>query len=272
MEVTEQDRSFHGSIPQIYQRFFVPMLFEPYAGDLAAKVAARRPARVLEIAAGTGVVTRHLASMLPASTHIIATDLNQPMLDQAMALGTSRPVEWRLADALQLPFPDASFDVVVCQFGAMFFPDKVKAFLEARRVLRAGSAFIFSVWDRIEENEFADVVTQALAQRFPGDPPRLAVRVPHGYYDQNVIVGDLASASFGRPMEFITLAKRSRAASADIAALAYCQGTPIRNEIEARDPAGLIAATHFVAQALAARFGEGEVDGKMQAHIVVMER
>lgn len=272
MELHDHDRHFQGSIPQIYQQYFVPMLFEPYAGDLAARVAERRPARVLEIAAGTGVVTRHLANLLPASTHITATDLNQPMLDQAMALGTSRSVEWRQANAMQLPVPDASFDVVVCQFGVMFFPDKAKAFSEARRVLRAGGAFIFSVWARVEENEFADVVTQALARRFATNPPRMAVRVPHGYYDQRIIAGDLLRAGFEQPAQFITLTRRSRAPSAFIVALSFCQGTPIRNEIEARDPTGLDAATDIAAQAIAAQFGNGVVDGKMQAHIAVVEK
>lgn len=272
MEPTDHDRHFQGSIPRIYQQYFVPMLFEPYAGDLAARVAEHRPAHVLEIAAGTGVVTRHLANVLPASTHITATDLNQPMLDQAMALGTSRRVEWQQADAMRLPFPDASFDVVVCQFGVMFLPDKVKAFSEARRVLRAGGAYIFNVWDRIEENEFADVLIQALARRFPEDPPRFAVRVPHGYFDQNIIAGDLSRAGFDQPAKFTTITKRSHAASADHAALAYCQGTPVRNEIEARDPSALDEATDFVAQAIATRFGAGEVDGRMQAFVVVVGR
>lgn len=272
MEVTEQDRSFHGSIPQIYQQYFVPMLFEPYAGDIAARVAARRPAQVLEIAAGTGVVTRHLASILPASTHITATDLNQPMLDQAMTLGTSRPVEWRLADALQLPFPDASFDVVVCQFGAMFFPDKVKAYSEARRVLRAGGAFIFSVWDRIEENEFADVMCQTLAKRFSDDPPRMMARVPHGYYDTDVIAGELLRAGFEKPTTITKLTRRSIAPSASIAALAYCQGTPVHNEIVARDPAATDEVTTLVAQAIAVQFGNGEVNGKIQAFVVMVKK
>ena len=90
------------------------------------------------------------------------------MLDHAADIGTARPVEWRQADAMQLPFEDAEFDAVVCQFGAMFFPDKAKAFAEARRVLRPGGVFLFNVWDRIDENEFADMVTTALAAVFPG--------------------------------------------------------------------------------------------------------
>jgi SAM-dependent methyltransferase len=227
---------------------------------------------VLETAAGTGVVTRHLASALPEGVTIVATDLNQAMLDQAAATGTSRPVEWRQADAAQLPFPAETFDAVVCQFGAMFFPDKPRAFAEARRVLRAGGVFLFNVWDRIEDNEFADVITAELASLYPGDPPRFLARTPHGYADRSLIERDLSAAGFSGPIEFVTLAEPSRAPTADVPALAYCQGTPLRNEIEARDPAGLARATARAAEAIRRRFGAGAVEGKVQAHVVAAEK
>jgi len=146
------DTVFVGSIPKLYDTLLVPLIFQPYADDLAKRLSSRRLERVLEVAAGTGVVTRAMASTLPERVSITATDLNQPMLDYAAAIGTSRPVEWRQADALQLPFADQSFDAVVCQFGAMFFPDKVKAFAQARRVLRPAGVFLFNVWDRIDYN------------------------------------------------------------------------------------------------------------------------
>ena len=183
MSSPDTDKVFSGSIPKLYETYLVPLIFEPYAADLVNRVASRSLTRVLEIAAGTGVVTRALASVLPERVSIVATDLNQPMLDHASALGTKRPVEWRQADAMQLPFQDATFDAVVCQFGVMFFPEKSRAFSEARRVLRPGGVFIFNVWDRIEENEFADTVTTALESLFPQDPPRFLARTPHGYYD-----------------------------------------------------------------------------------------
>jgi len=227
---------------------------------------------VLEIAAGTGVVTRRLAAHLPADVSIIATDLNRPMLDMAAAVGTTRPVEWREADAMQLPFADGEFDVVVCQFGVMFFPDKAKAFSEARRVLKTGGVFLFNVWDRIEENEFADTVTSALASLFPGDPPRFMARTPHGYHDVGVIVRDLKFGGFTASPAVRTFAARSAAASPRIAALAYCQGTPLRSEIEARDKSGLDKATDVAAEALTRRFGPGPVSGKIQAHVVAVER
>ena len=265
------DKNFSGSIPKLYETYLVPLIFEPCAADLATRLASRSLTRVLEIAAGTGVVTRALASVLPKNVSIVATDLNQAMLDQASAVGTTRAVEWRQADAMQLPFGDATFDAVVCQFGVMFFPEKSQAFSEARRVLRPGGVFIFNVWDRIEENEFADTVTTALESVFPQDPPRFMTRTPHGYYDRATIERDLETGGFTALPQISTLAARSRAKSARIPAIAYCQGTPLRNEIEARDASRLGEATDIAAEAIAQRFGRGPVDGKIQAHIVTIE-
>ena len=267
----DTDKVFTGSIPTLYETYLVPLIFEPYAVDLVSRLASRSLTRVLEIAAGTGVVTRNLASALPESVSIVATDLNQPMLDLASAVGTPRPVEWRQADATQLPFGNGTFDAVVCQFGVMFFPDRAKAFLEARRVLGSGGVFIFNVWDRIEENEFAHTVTTALESLFPSDPPRFLARIPHGYRDRSTIERDLQDGGFTAAPEISTLAARSRATSPRVPAIAYCQGTPLRNELEARD-ALLHEATDIAAKAIAQRFGLGAVDGKIQAHIVTIEK
>ena len=266
------DKVFAGSIPKFYDTYLVPLLFEPYAADLVNRLASRSLSRVLEVAAGTGVVTRALASVLPERVSIVATDLNQPMLDQASALGTTRPVEWRQADAMRLPFQDGTFDAVVCQFGVMFFPDKTQALSEARRVLRPGGVLVFNVWDRIEENEFADTVTAALASVFPEDPPRFLARTPHGYHERSRIEQDLVSSGFSAPPEIVTLAARSRAKSPRDPAIAFCQGTPLRSEIEAHGASRLGEATDLAADAIGRRFGRGEVDGKMQAHVVTIER
>ena len=265
------DKVFAGSIPELYDTYLVPLIFEPYAADLAARLALRPVTRVLDIAAGTGVVTRAMATALPQAVSIVATDLNQSMIDQATAHGASRPVTWRQADAMQLPFEDAAFDAVVCQFGVMFFPDKSRAYSEARRVLRSEGVFIFSVWDRIEENEFADAVTMALESLFSEDPPRFLARTPHGYYDHETIKRDLVKGGFTASPEIITLAARSRAESSRIPAIAYCQGTPLRNEIEAQDASRLGEATDIAAEAIAQRFGRRTVDGKIQAHIISVE-
>jgi SAM-dependent methyltransferase len=272
MEHVDSDKAFTGSIAELYDRWLVPLIFEPFALDLVNRISERPMTAMLEVAAGTGVVTRRLAAALPERASITATDLNQPMLDRAQAHGTARPVSWRQADALQLPFPDQTFDAVVCQFGVMFFPDKPRAFAEARRVLRAGGVFLFSVWDRIEENEFADSITVTLADMFPDDPPRFLERTPHGYHDKTRIEADLAAGGFKGAATITPVSARSQAASATIPAIAYCHGTPLRNEIEARDAARLDEATERAASAIARRFGPGAVDGKIQAHAVRVEK
>lgn len=265
------DKNFTGAIPELYEAYLVPLIFEPYAADLATRLAARSPGRVLEVAAGTGVVTRALARTLPASASIVATDLNQAMLDRARAIGTARPVEWRTADALALPFPDAAFDAVVCQFGVMFFPDKPRAYAEARRVLRPGGVFLFNVWDSLAENELPDAIQAALETLFPDDPPRFLGRTPYAYFDPAAVARDLAAGGFPSPPQVATVAARSRARSAREPAIAFCQGTPLRGEIEARGATRLEEATGAAERAIARRFGEGAVDGRIQAHVVTAE-
>ena len=270
------DDAFSSAIPQLYDEHFVPMIFEPYARDLIERIvafapAARAPARVLELAAGTGVVTRHLAARLPADVPIVATDLNQAMLDRAAAVGTARPVEWRRADAMALPFEDASFDLVVCQFGAMFFPDKARAYAEARRVLRPGGTFLFNVWDRLADNEVSLAVMQALTELFPDNPPTFMNRIPHGYFDHAAIARDLVAGGFAAPADLVTIAARAHAPSAAIAALALCQGTPMAHELQVRDPRGLGPTTLAVTEKLERRFGAGPFEGKMQAIVVTVQ-
>jgi ubiquinone/menaquinone biosynthesis C-methylase UbiE len=268
----DTDKVFAGSIPDLYDKHMVPLIFEAYAADLVERLMIRPLTRVLEIAAGTGVVTRAMAVKLTENVSIVATDLNQPMIDHAAALGTRRAVEWRQANALQLPFQNETFDAVVCQFGVMFFPDKSRAYSEARRVLRSGGVFIFNVWDKIAENEFADIVTIALESVFPEDPPRFLARTAHGYYNHETIKRDLKNGGFTAIPEIVTLAARSRAESFRIPAIAYCQGTPLRNEIEARDASRLGEATDIAAEAIAQKFGHGAVDGKIQAHLITVEK
>jgi ubiquinone/menaquinone biosynthesis C-methylase UbiE len=265
------DKLFAGSIPEVYDRLLVPLIFQPYADDLAARAAAAEPRTVLEVAAGTGAVTRALAARLPPTARMVVTDLNPPMLEHARSRLTDGRIDWRQADALALPFADASFDAVVCQFGVMFFPDRVQGYREARRVLTPGGHYLFNAWDEIAANEFADVVTQALAEIFPHDPPRFLARTPHGYHDADAIRRDLEAAGFS-DIAVEVVAHRSRAHSAREVAVAYCQGTPLRNEIEARDAARLEEATARAAQAIAQRFGPGPVDGAISALVVSARR
>ena len=261
------DSAFSGSIPENYDRHMVPLIFASYAADLAARAARLTPRAVLEIAAGTGVVTRALAPLLSADARYVASDLNPAMLAHAAAQqGDDRRIDWRQADAMALPFADASFDLVCCQFGAMFFPDRPAGYREARRVLKPGGRLLFSVWDRIEDNVFADEVTQALAGLFPHDPPRFLVRTPHGYADTAMIRRDLAAAGFG-DVTIETRAEESRAPSPAIVAAAFCQGTVLRTEILAAG-GDLARTTDQVTQALVARHGTGAVAARIQAHII----
>jgi ubiquinone/menaquinone biosynthesis C-methylase UbiE len=260
------DAVFSGSIPSLYDKYLGPLIFEPYAQDLANRLSALKVARVLETAAGTGIVTRALERALSPGGSIVATDLNQPMLDHAAERLPSSRVSWQQAEAQALPFPDGAFDAVICQFGVMFFPDKQKAYREARRVLKPGGHFIFNVWDKIEHNEFADLVTAAVADMFANDPPRFLARTPHGYHDQQAVIAELRSAGFtGIAVEALT--RRSVAPTCRHPAIGFCQGTPLRNEIEARDANRLAEATEAAAARIGARFGNGPVDGMMQAHV-----
>ena len=265
-------KSFTGSIPQVYESHLVPMIFAPYAADLVDRLRAHPVSRVLEIAAGTGVVTRAMASALPDNVSIVATDLNQPMLDEAARIGSLRRVERQQADAMQLPFEEAAFDAVVCQFGAMFFSDRPKAYAEVRRVLEPAGIFLFNVWDRIEENDFPQLVQRALDSMFPANPPRFMAQIPHAYFEARQIRRDLRDAGFAQPPEMVTVAKRSRAESARFAAIAFCQGTPLRGQIEARDRSRLDEATDLAAELIAQHFGDGPVDGKIQAHVVEVRK
>jgi SAM-dependent methyltransferase len=272
MAMLETDKLFAGSIPENYDRHMVPLIFEPYAADLAQRVASFTPDAVLEIAAGTGVVTRALAPKLSPRAAYVVTDLNHAMLDYARSrqIADSR-IQWQQADAMVLPFDDSVFDIVCCQFGAMFFPDRPAAYRQARRVLKPGGHFLFNVWDGVEENVFADDVRKALATIFPDDPPRFIERTPHGYHDIGMIELDLIAGGFAKPV-IERVEKRAHAASALDVATGLCQGTPIRSEIEARGAPGLMAATEAVAKALERRFGSGPIEGAIAAFVVSAER
>lgn len=262
------DALFAGSIPEIYDRLMVPLLFEPYALDLAERIAQAGSRDVLEVAAGTGVLTRMLAARMPEGTRIVATDLNQPMLDHAAARQAGHPhIAWRQADASALPFPEAAFDAVACQFGAMFFPDRIQAYREARRVLRPGGRFLLSVWDRLSENEVSDVVVRALAPLLADDTPPFIARTPHGYHDPERIGAELRAAGFDAvSIDHVSFV--SRASTAMDAATAICQGTPQRNEIEARGIVDLATATGKAADALERRFGKGPIEGRIAALVI----
>ena len=266
--MAENDIKFSGAVPDIYDRFMVPMIFEPYAADMAARVAALNPASVLETAAGSGVVTRVLAPLLSAEARYVVSDLNPPMLERAkLRQPADERLEWSAADALDLPFPDESFAVVLCQFGVMFFPSRVKGYGEAKRVLQPGGTFLFNAWGSLADNLVAEAVYEATSAIYPANPPDFFPRVPHGYHDEGRIRADLLAAGFG-DVTVEVLTKESHAPDARHAAVALCQGTPLRMEIVGRDPDSLAAVTDRVEAHLVARFGKGPVVAKMQAVVV----
>jgi ubiquinone/menaquinone biosynthesis C-methylase UbiE len=267
--MTDGDARFSGSIPELYQQYMVPLFFEPYAESMAERVQTAGPADVLEIAAGTGAVTRALVRHLPAA-HITATDLNADMLRVAEQSIHSSQVQFRSADALQLPFADDSFDALVCQFGVMFYPDRVKGHREAMRVLRSGGRYLFSVWDELSLNPLSQLVAQAVASLFPADPPNFFARVPFGYHDVAALRRDLSSAGFSR-VQVETISHTTHATSLALAAKGLCEGSPLRNEIEARDASLLPRATETATRLLSEKLGS-DGENRMSAHIVTAIR
>lgn len=249
-------------ISSAYDEYLVPAVFRPYADDLAARVASHLPRIVLELAAGTGVLTSAIMAGLPKA-RVTATDLNEAMVH----IGSVRVPEatWRQADAMELPFSAASFDVVVCQFGVMFFPDRPVAYAEVARVLRPGGHFLFNCWGPLATHDVEATVTAALAGSFPNDPPTFLARVPHGYHDLDRVAADLCTADFG-DVHIDSVELECTGRSAFDLARGYCLGTPLRAEIEARGD--LETATRLVAAALTDQFGSGPVLGRMTALVV----
>jgi SAM-dependent methyltransferase len=265
------DAVFAGSIPESYTRYMGPMLFEPYAADLAGRLRSMVSGALLETACGTGILTRALAARLPEAVVITATDLNEPMLDFAKRQPGGERVQWRQADAQDLPFSDGKFDAVVCQFGVMFFPDKQRAYREVFRVLKPGGRFVFSVWDRLETNDLSHIVHTTVGEMFPDDPPMFMERTPMGYHDISRIRAELAGAGFSES-RVDTQKMPCRTPSARHPALGLIQGSPLGAEVTARDPSGLDKAIAAATQAITKRFGPGPIEASMQAHILTATR
>jgi ubiquinone/menaquinone biosynthesis C-methylase UbiE len=259
------DAAFTGSLPEVYDSNLGPLLFSPFAEDLAERASPLHATRILEIAAGTGVATSALAKRLPQA-EIWATDLNAAMVAVAEARRPLPGVHWSVADATSLPFDDVDFDLVACQFGVMFFPDRLQAFRETRRVLTPDGTFLFNVWDAIEHNDMPKIVSSTIKAAFPHDPPTFIERTPHGHGDPAPIVRDLRDAGFNRiTYEVVTL--RSRAESARHAAVGFCEGTPLRNEITARNAKPLAEIVDALTRELENEFGFGAIEGSLRAYV-----
>jgi SAM-dependent methyltransferase len=266
----DQELRFTGSVPEKYEQLMVPMLFRPYAEELARRARLLRPLQIIETAAGTGVVTRALRDALP-NAEIVATDLNQPMLDVAAARIGSASVRFIQADALKLPFADSSFDLVVCQFGAMFFPDRIAGHAEARRVLREGGHYLLAIWDSIDLNPVTAAAQQALVDCFGEDPPLFMREGPFSYHDPLRIESDLHAAGF-ETVNVETVELNSRSPSAIDAATALFYGSPMGVEVEAREAGSGERVFAAVEKALRQFEGPEGIDAPMSAHIVTATR
>src|SRR5262249_3053517 len=251
----EADRNvlFHGTIPKNYDRYLGPVIFEPFARDIARRLRDRKIQSLLEIACGTGIVTRHLRSTLPRSTEIIATDLNPDMFEFAKSkFRGGEPVRWQQADASALPFPDKSFDAAICQFGLMFVMDKEAAVREAYRVLRRAGVFLFNVWDSFDANPFAQIAHTTIASFFDRDPPQF-YEIPFSLHRSNQVRELLRAAGFEK-IESFSETEPCRSSSAREFATGLVRGNPVGAEAEERgvNPEDLIEG---IAKRLTERFG-----------------
>ena len=267
----EPNAAFTGSIPENYDRYLGPVLFEPYAADLASRLNVSEDASVLELACGTGIVTHHLLAPLGPAAKLVATDLNEAMLGYAgMKFSHEDAVEWKQADATELPFADQSFDAVVCQFGLMFFPDKEKAVRETYRVLKPGGTFLFNVWDAIEQNGLPHTAHKVVVRFFADNPPDF-YDVPFSFHDPETIRSLLSAAGF-KNIQLTLLPLTAIAASARGVAKGLIHGNPIITAISERDGSRIPEIEAALAAAIAAEYGDNPVRAKMQALICTAAR
>ncbi len=262
--MTKLHTAFVGSIPEHYDRYLGPLIFEAYGMDLAKRVTVPSGGIVLEMAAGTGIVTCHLRNFLSLDVNIVATDLNEAMLNLARAkVGTHENIKFRPADAMHLPFGDGLFDAVVCQFGIMFFSDKIAAIQEVIRVLKPGGSFLFNVWDSYEHNHLVRTVNKTIVRHLPDDSPSF-YDVPYGYNHLDAIKRSLGEAGFG-DIEITVQPRTSTCETARHVALGYVLGTPMQAQIEERSPESLSEIINEVEHAINNTYGPAPIYAKMQA-------
>lgn len=262
-----KNAQFAGSIPAAYDRYLGPILFKPYAEDLADRLRVGDGGAVLELACGTGILTRILRDRLPASVRLVATDLNDPMIESAaQKFRKDEPIEWKQADASSLPFDDHSFDAVICQFGIMFVPDKAQSAREARRVLKPNGTFLFNVWDSMEQNPLGRIPHETISGFFKKDPPTF-YQIPFGYHDQSEIKRVLEAAGF-HDVRTDMVSKMSVATRAEDAAAGLVQGNPVSVAIAERDASLLPVITAAVGAALEKHFGGATFRAPMRALVI----
>ncbi len=267
--MVDTNSAFVGDIPGNYDRKMGPVIFDHMARVMAEKTASNSPQRILELAAGTGIVTRHLANSL-SNVDMVVTDLNEPMLDIAREkFSDADSVTFRIADAQELPFEDESFDAVVCQFGHMFFPDRPKAYAEAARVLKPGGQYLFSTWGTNAENPYSELVIETLSAAFEGDPPGF-MKVPFSLHDPVGILDEVEQAGFVAPVHE-SVEHASSVSSYDEFALGLMRGSPAYFEVLERDgDHGEIA--NSLAAEMRARFGQEPSTMPLKAHFFQMTK
>jgi SAM-dependent methyltransferase len=246
-------------------RYFVPSLLAPFADDMARRLSRISMGPLLETSADTGILTQAIASAVSAGLSIIATDPSPDMVEYASRKPGMARIAWQMADPRALPFPDATFGIVACHFGIACLPDRIKAFREARRVIKQGGRFVFSVPGHLRHNPVAGCLQDAMDALFPVDPPTFLEHVFHGYADNEAVDDDLTVAGFTDAI-YTTVDLPCAAASVRDVAMGYCLGTPLRLEIEARGDAEIV--TQAAAEALERRFGTGPIATTMRAHVV----
>ncbi|CAG0978455.1 Demethylmenaquinone methyltransferase [Phycisphaerales bacterium] len=265
---TMSQPSFAGSVPRIYHTYLGPLIFEDYAKDLSARLAPGANDRILELACGTGIVTRQIVGAMPKGATLTATDISPPMLEIAkQEVGTDPRVTFQAVDACSLPFAAASFDAIVCQYGVMFFPDKVKAMREARRVLKPRGRYIFNVWDSLQHNPIPRVVHETLGRLFPDNPPLFVAQTPYGWFDRAEIERVTRAGGFTN----VTLEEVGfdcAAATAEDVARAWLEGTPLFPALQERGVTDLTAVRQTVTKELAARFGDKPCRSTIRAVVV----
>lgn len=269
--MADRNAAFVGTIPENYDRYLGPVLFHPYADDLAGRLVVTPGIRVLEVACGTGLLTRRVLERVRGRGSLLATDLNEAMLAYGRAQVPAEPsLEWRQADATNLPLPDRAFDAVVCQFGLMFFPDKATGVREAFRVLGPGGVYLFNVWDAIERNRFARITHETVAGFFPADPPQFYT-VPFGFHDPETIRKVLAEAGFTR-IEWTYVEKTGTSPAAADLAIGLIDGNPILGAILERRPEALPDIRKAVAAQIAAQLGDRPVRCALRAIVFSARR
>jgi ubiquinone/menaquinone biosynthesis C-methylase UbiE len=256
---------FSGSIPHHYEDFLGPMFFEPYAIEVSKRINPSAVQVALELACGTGRVTRHLRNVIPSKAKLIASDISPDMLAVAKEKLRSANIEWQIIDAQDLPFDDNSIDVVVCCFGYMLVPDKSKAFAEAYSVLRPGGMLLIATWDKLEHNA-ASHVYRTVAKKYLIDPLPETYKLPFSMNDDKEIRNDLQQAGFSKIM-VERVDKISASPSAKEAANGLAQGGSIYNEIMKRNPAWIEEIKETVEKELAEKFGASPMQAPMRALI-----